>query len=234
MISFLRITLMIIWTFSLMLIAPLFIPFVMNRQFPLMVARTVFAPVLMKIAGISIQVKGKENVPKNRPVIFVSNHFSHLDIGCLCYSLPHNLHYIGKKELIWTPVVGWYMWVAGHIFIDRSNKRKAVKSISKAAKKINAGKSVVVFAEGTRSKTGKVETFKKGAFHLAMEAEVDVVPVSIKGTFEVWKSGSFKITPGKVTVEIGKTVSHQNYDKKNITDFVNRVRSIIVEMQENN
>lgn len=225
---------MIIWTFSLMLIAPLFIPFVMNRQFPLMVARTVFSPVLMKIAGIKINVIGKENVPKDRPVIFVSNHFSHLDIGCLCYSLPHNLHYIGKKELIWTPVVGWYMWVAGHIFIDRSNKRKAVKSISKAAQKINSGKSVVVFAEGTRSKTGKVEAFKKGAFHLAMEAAVDIVPVSIKGTYQVWKSGSFKISPGKVTVEIGKPVPHQNYDKKTVNNFVADVRSVILTMQENN
>jgi 1-acyl-sn-glycerol-3-phosphate acyltransferase len=231
MISYLRITLMIIWTFSLMLIAPLFIPFVMNRQFPLMVARTVFAPVLMKIAGIDISVSGKENVPADKPVIFVSNHFSHLDIGCLCYSLPKNLHFIGKKELIWTPVVGWYMWVAGHIFVDRTNKKKALKSITKAAKKISEGKSVVLFSEGTRSKTGKVESFKKGAFHLALQAGVDIVPVSIKGTYEVWKSGTNTITPGKVKVTIGKPIDSSKFDKNNINDFVTAVRESIIAMQ---
>ncbi|MBL1231861.1 MAG: lysophospholipid acyltransferase family protein [Vicingaceae bacterium] len=231
MISYLRITLMIIWTFSLMLIAPLFIPFVMNRQFPLMVARTVFAPVLMKIAGIDISVSGKENVPTDKPVIFVSNHFSHLDIGCLCYSLPKNLHFIGKKELIWTPVVGWYMWVAGHIFVDRTNKKKALKSITKAAKKISEGKSVVLFAEGTRSKTGKVESFKKGAFHLALQAGVDIVPVSIKGTYEVWKSGTNTITPGKVSVIIGKPIDSSKFDKNNINNFVTAVRESIIAMQ---
>jgi len=214
-----------------MLIAPLFIPFVINRQFPLMVARTVFAPVLMKIAGIDISVNGKENVPADKTVIFVSNHFSHLDIGCLCYSLPKNLHFIGKKELIWTPVVGWYMWVAGHIFVDRTNKKKALKSITKAAKKISEGKSVVLFAEGTRSKTGKVESFKKGAFHLALQAGVDIVPVSIKGTYEVWKSGTNTITPGKVNVIIGKPIDSSKFDKNNINDFVTAVRESIIAMQ---
>lgn len=231
MISYLRIILMVLWTFSLMLVAPLFIPFVMNRQFPLMVARTIFAPVLMKIAGINISVSGKENVPNDRPVIFVSNHFSHLDIGCLCYSLPKNLHFIGKKELIWTPVVGWYMWVAGHIFVDRSNRNKAVKSIAKAAKKINDGKSVVLFAEGTRSKTGKVESFKKGAFHLALQSDVDIVPVSIKGTYEVWKSGTSTITPGKVNVSIGNPIHSSKFNKNNINDFVKVVRDNIISMQ---
>ncbi len=231
MISYLRIILLIIWTFSLMLIAPLLIPFVMNRQFPLMVARTVFAPVLLKIAGIDIIVNGKENVPSDKPVVFVSNHFSHLDIGCLCYSLPKNLHFIGKKELIWTPVVGWYMWVAGHIFVDRSNRKKGIKSIAKAAKKIKEGKSVILFAEGTRSKTGKVESFKKGAFHLALQAGVDIIPISIKGTYEVWKSGTSTITPGKVEVSIGKPIDSSKFSKNNINDFTNIARETIISMQ---
>lgn len=205
-----------------MLIAPLFIPFTLNRQFPLMVARTVFAPVLMKIAGVKLTVTGKENVPKNEPVIFIANHCSHLDIGCLCAALPVNLHFMGKKELIFTPVVGWYMFVAGHIFIDRSNKKKAILSISKAAKKIAEGKSVVIFPEGTRSKTGKLGTIKKGAFHLALQANVKIVPVTINGTFNVWKSGSFKITPNNVSVIIGNPIDQSAYNKINLADFVKK------------
>mgnify|MGYP003643916989 FL=1 len=188
--SFLRLFFLFVWTFLLMLIAPLFIPFTFNRQFPLVLARTVFSPVLLWIAGVKLTVKGRENVPLNKPVIFVANHCSHLDIGTLCRSLPVNLHFIGKKELIWAPVVGWYMWVAGHIFIDRRNKQKAIKSLAKAAQKIKSGKSVVMYAEGTRSKDGKLGVFKKGAFHLAVQSGVAIVPISIKGTFNVWSANS--------------------------------------------
>lgn len=220
---------MFVWTFLLMLIAPLFIPLTFNRQFPLVVARTVFSPVLLWIAGIKLSVKGKENVPLNRSVIFVANHCSHLDIGTLCKSLPVNLHFIGKKELAWVPVVGWYMWVAGHIFIDRSNKKKAIKSLEIASQKIKAGKSVVMYPEGTRSKNGKVGVFKKGAFHLAIQSSVDVVPVSIKGTFDVWPANSSKITPGKVFVEIGKPISSSNYI--NAKEFIEAAHNSILKMQ---
>lgn len=218
---------MVIWTFSLMLIAPLFIPFTLNRQFPLMVARTVFAPILMRIAGVKLTVVGKENVPKNEPVIFIANHCSHLDIGCLCAALPVNLHFMGKKELIFTPVVGWYMFVAGHIFIDRSNKKKAILSIAKAAKKINEEKSVVIFPEGTRSKTGKLGIFKKGAFYLALQANVNIVPVTINGTFDVWKSGTYKITPGNVSICIGKPINHSHFNKSTIASFANEANTRI-------
>lgn len=222
---------MFVWTFLLMLIAPLFIPFTFNRQFPLMVARTVFAPGLLWIAGAKLTVNGRENVPLNRPVIFVANHCSHLDIGTLCKSLPVNLHFIGKKELIWAPVVGWYMWVAGHIFIDRSNKKKAIKSLEAAAEKIKSGKSVVMYPEGTRSKDGNLGVFKKGAFHLAIQSGVAIVPVSIKGTYNVWPANSNKITPGNVYVEIGKPIESVNYSKETIKGFISGTREVILQMQ---
>ncbi|PKP51368.1 MAG: 1-acyl-sn-glycerol-3-phosphate acyltransferase [Bacteroidetes bacterium HGW-Bacteroidetes-12] len=233
MLSMLRITLMIIWTFSLMLFAPLFIPFTLNRQFPLMVARTVFGPVLMRIAGVKLTVKGKENVPQNEPVIFIANHCSHLDIGVLCGSLPVNLHFLGKKELMWTPVVGWYMFVAGHIFVDRSNRKKAIVSIAKAADKISKGKSLMIFPEGTRSKSGKIGVFKKGAFHLALQANVKIIPVTINGTYKVWKPDSSQINPGKVTVFIGKPIDQTQYSKENISAFVNEgVNRILENLKE--
>lgn len=220
---------MIIWTFSMMLLAPLFIPFVLNRQFPLMIARTIFAPVLMRIAGVKLTVHGKENVPKNEPVIFIANHCSHLDIGTMCGSLPVNLHFLGKKELMWTPVVGWYMFVAGHIFVDRSNRNKARVSIAKAANKISKSKSLMIFPEGTRSKTGEIGAFKKGAFHLALQANVKIVPVTINGTYQVWKPSSFQITPGNVTVFIGKPIDQKQYSIENISAFVNEGKNRILE-----
>ncbi len=231
--SFIRLISLFIWTFLLMLIAPLFIPFTFNRQFPLVVARTIFSRGLLWIAGIKLSVKGRENVPLERPVIFIANHCSHLDIGTLCRSLPVNLHFIGKKELKWAPVVGWYMWIAGHIFIDRSNKKKAINSLKSAATKIKSGKSVVMYPEGTRSKTGMVGVFKKGAFFLALQSGVEIVPVSIKGTYDVWSANSSKITPGNVDVQIGKPISSTKYTKANVKDFIEEARGSILEMQNN-
>lgn len=230
MISAIRLFFMVFWTFLLMLIAPLFIPLTFNKQFPLVVARTLFSSVLMWIAGIKLKTFGVENIPKGNPVIFVANHCSHLDIGCLCKSIPVNLHFIGKKELIWTPVVGWYMFIAGHIFIDRSNRIKAVESLKKAAIKIKNGKSVAMYPEGTRSRTGEIGEFKKGAFYLALDAEVPIIPVSIKGTYDVWPAKSSKITPGNVVVRIGNPIDSSNYTKKTVRDFVAEARNSIEEM----
>ena len=100
------------------------------------VARTLFSKGLLWIAGAKLSVSGVENIPKDKPVIYVANHCSHLDIGVLCRVAPVNLHFIGKKELAWIPIVGWYMFITGHIFIDRSNRRKAVTSLRAAALKI--------------------------------------------------------------------------------------------------
>jgi 1-acyl-sn-glycerol-3-phosphate acyltransferase len=213
-----------------MLIVPLLIPFTFNRQFPLYVARTLFSCGLLKIAGIKLTTNGVENVPKGKPVIFVANHCSHLDIGVLCRIAPVNLHFIGKKELIWIPVVGWYMFIAGHIMIDRSNKRKALESLKKAAIKIKNGKSVAMYPEGTRSKTGEMGKFKKGAFHLAIDAGVSIVPVHIQGTHEIWPSKVNKITPGPVTVHVGKPIDSSNYSRKTINDFVAEAKTAIEEM----
>ncbi len=230
MISAIRLFFIVCWTFLLMLLAPLFIPLTFNRQFPLVVARTLFSSVLMRIVGINLSTLGKENVPKDQPVIFIANHCSHLDIACLCRSVPVNLHFIGKKELIWMPVVGWYMFIAGHIFIDRSNKRKAVESLKKAALKIKNGKSVVMYPEGTRTKTGELGEFKKGAFHLALDAGVSVVPIHIEGTFKVWPTKSNTITPGPVSVNIGKPIDSANYTKKTIKNFMADAKLAVEEL----
>jgi len=114
--------------------------------------------------------------------------------------------------------------------IDRSNKRKAVESLKKAAIKIKNGKSVAMYPEGTRSKTGEIGEFKKGAFHLAIDAGVSVVPVHIKGTHKIWPSKVNKITPGPVAVHIGKPIDSSNYNRKTINAFVAEAKTAIEEM----
>jgi 1-acyl-sn-glycerol-3-phosphate acyltransferase len=229
--SVIRMILMVIWTFLLMLITPFFVLITFNTQIPLIVARKFFSPVLLKIAGVNLTVKGAENVPLDQPLIFVSNHCSHLDIGTLCRSLPVNLYFIGKKELQWIPIVGWYMFISGQIFIDRKNNKRAVESLRKAALKIKAGKNVVMFPEGTRSKTGELGEFKQGAFHLAIQAGVTIVPVYIKGTYECWPSGSAKVAPSNVVVSIGKPIASMGYSKNQGKELTKKVREQVLSLR---
>jgi 1-acyl-sn-glycerol-3-phosphate acyltransferase len=228
--SAIRLFFLFVWTLSLMFFAPLMILVTFNRQAPLYVARTLFSRGLLRIAGADLTVSGKENIPKGKPAIYVANHCSHLDIGVLCRTAPVNLHFIGKKELAWIPIVGWYMYIAGHIFIDRSDRRKAVTSLRAAALKINQGKNVIMFPEGTRSKNGELASFKSGAFHLALDAGVNIIPIHIEGTHGVWPATSNKITPGKVNVKIGSPIDTSKYTKKTVKELMAVTHSAVEEL----
>ena len=228
--SAIRLLLLFIWTLSLMSLAPLMILVTFNRQAPLHVARTLFSKGLLWIAGAKLSVSGVENIPKDKPVIYVANHCSHLDIGVLCRVAPVNLHFIGKKELAWIPIVGWYMFITGHIFIDRSNRRKAVTSLRAAALKIKSGKNVIMFPEGTRSKNGKLASFKSGAFHLAIDAGVNIIPIHVEGTHEIWPATSNKITPGNVIVKVGSPIDTSLYTKKTVKELMAITHSAVEEL----
>ena len=228
--SVIRLLFLFVWTLSLMILAPLMILLTFNRQAPLSVARILFSKGLLWIAGAKLTVSGVENIPKDKPAIYIANHCSHLDIGVLCRIAPVNLHFIGKKELAWVPIVGWYMFIAGHIFIDRKNRRKAVTSLRAAALKIKNGKNVIMFPEGTRSKDGKLGAFKAGAFHLALDAEVNIIPIHIEGTHEIWPATGNKITPGKLSVHIGKPIDTSKYTKKTVREFTAEAKSAIEEL----
>jgi len=222
---------MAIWSAVLMVLSPLLIPVFFSRKVPLFVGRYVFSPVLLPMVGIELTTKGAENVPQDRPVIFVSNHCSHFDIACLFRALPRYIYFVAKKELLWTPFLGFHLWAAGHIIIDRSNRKKAVKSLRKAAAKIKGGKCITLYPEGTRSSDGEVAAFKKGAFHLAIDAGVDVVPVHIDGTFKIWPKGRWKIKPGKVTVNIGKPINTANYTKQTSKAFAEFAREEVLKLR---
>jgi len=228
--SAIRLLLLFIWTLSLMSLAPLMILVTFNRQAPLYVARTLFSKGLLWIAGAKLSVSGVENIPKNKPAIYVANHCSHLDIGVLCRVAPVNLHFIGKKELAWMPIVGWYMYITGHIFIDRRDRRKAVTSLRAAALKIKSGKNVIMFPEGTRSKNGELASFKSGAFHLAIDAGVNIIPIHVEGTHEIWPTTKNTITPGNVIVKVGSPIDTSLYTKKTVKELMAITHSAVEEL----
>lgn len=227
--SFFRVVFILFWTAFMITSALIIMLFTFNRKIALVMARTMHGPGVLWGAGIKLKVEGKENFPHDQPFIFASNHQSHLDIPCLFTAIPVNLHFIAKKELKWVPFIGWFLTATGMIFLDRSNKKKAVESLDKAGEIIKKGKNVIVFPEGTRQKDGKIGIFKKGSFMLSMKANIPIVPVSINGTDKVLPSGSKRFRPQQVIVSIGKPITPAT-KREEVPKFIEEVRNAVEQM----
>ena len=171
------------------------------------------------LCGASWRSEGWEKVPEDirngaASAIFMSNHESFLDPPLLMGAIPVPAVYIAKKEIKFMPLIGWATWVAGMIFIDRSNGEKAAASIAKAVEQIKQGKNVVIFPEGTRTKDGRVAKFKKGGFNLAVKAGVPIIPLATVGGWDVLPKGGLRFKPGKIHVIFGNAVYPGDYPTK--------------------
>jgi 1-acyl-sn-glycerol-3-phosphate acyltransferase len=221
----LQVALIFIWTAISGIIGILLMLVTWNGQWVhYFEGRYLFCPPVLAIARVKIKVVGLENIDYQRPCIFVSNHVSHLDVVAIARAIPIGLFYIGKKELKRVPVLGQYMYVIGHIFIDRKNREKAMISMRKAASIIAAGKSVITFPEGTRSKDGKIGVFKRGTFIIAQEGKIDIMPENIL------PRDAFIIQPGTIEVRIGKRIEAKEFDGLNAEQTAELVRSRVAQL----
>lgn len=200
----------------------------LNAGFSIWMARKVWAPVLVWAAGSKVEVHGLEHVDPTRPTIYVSNHQSAADIPVLFMAIPCNLRFVAKKSLSYVPILGWYMLLAGYVFVDRGNRTKAIASLERAAQKIRSGVSLIMYAEGTRSEDGRILPFKKGPFALALKSGVAVCPVTIEGTGKMMPKNRWHITPTTVKVKIGKPIDTSTYDPNDRERLIRDVRAVIV------
>lgn len=174
----------------------------------------VWAGTMVKLMGMKVEVDGIENLDPSKNYIFVCNHQSMMDIPLMMRFTPRQLRIIYKKELHWVPLFGQILVITRFISIDRRNRERAAMSLKKAAQRIHDGINVVIFADGTRSLDGNLRPFKKGAFVLAINAQVEIVPVVISGTINVihkldgWTDFSFG---RKVKLVFEKPVSTQGF-----------------------
>lgn len=182
-----------------------------------------WARVILKVCGVRVEVKGLENIDPLRPRIYMTNHQSIFDIFTLLARLPVHFKFVLKQELMRIPVLGFTMKRARYIAIDRANPRKAVKSMNEAAERIRAGASVVVFPEGTRSEDGRLQSFKRGGFLLALKSGCDIVPVTVQGSRRIAAKKSLRIRSGTVTLTIGEPIPVKEYSKRNVNELMERV-----------
>ncbi|HLG30342.1 MAG TPA: lysophospholipid acyltransferase family protein, partial [Candidatus Brocadiales bacterium] len=139
----------------------------------------VFSRIAFKLLGMKIEIQGLENIPKNEPVIFISNHQSMMDIKLSLACIPTNISFISKDTIFRVPILGAYMKASGHIPIQRGEDRKAYETLLTAVKKLTAKKSLVVFPEGTRSEDGQLGAFKRGISLIILKSGRRVVPMAI-------------------------------------------------------
>lgn len=184
--------------------------------------------IILRAGGISLQVKGLENIDPARSYVFMVNHQSNVDIPVIVQSLlPFQLRWIAKKELLWVPFFGWAMWATKHIVIDRSDPLDAVRSLARARERMAAGVSVVVFPEGTRSLDGKLQRFKKGGFLLAVQTQTTIVPVTINGSAHLLPAGAWRLRPGTIEVIVDKPVPIEGFRPGNLRLLSDEVRKRI-------
>lgn len=188
-----------------------------------------FGNGILLISGVKVEVSGLENIQGEGPFIFVSNHISQFDISALQKTIPLKSGFVFKKELARIPLFGWQLLVGPHIVIDRSNAESALKSIHKARYKMKTkAVSMILFPEGTRSRDGELQKFKRGAFHLASQVSYPIIPVTIKDSDKLLPKGSLKINKGTIKVIFSEPILTTKVETRNDElELMGKVRDII-------
>lgn len=160
-----------------------------------------WASGIMKRTGSDVTVSGLEQLPEG-PVLFVSNHEGNFDIPVLLSTIPKPFGFISKEEVRKFPIIPSYMEEMNCVFLDRTDRRSAFKSITDTIEKLREGHSVLIFPEGTRSKGQGLKEFKAGFMRIAKEARVPVVPIAIEGTARIMENNNNQIRPAHVRVQV--------------------------------
>ncbi|HEX8144991.1 MAG TPA: lysophospholipid acyltransferase family protein [Pyrinomonadaceae bacterium] len=152
----------------------------------------------LRWSGMKVRVRGMEHIDPQRTYVFISNHRSYLDTATLFGHLGRRIGVLAKKELLKVPILGSGMGYVNIMAIDRSNRQRAIETVQAATERIRSGVSFGVFAEGTRARPGKLLPFKKGAFYMAIEAGVPIVPVAMKNTDSLMGKGTGEAKRGTI------------------------------------
>jgi putative phosphoserine phosphatase/1-acylglycerol-3-phosphate O-acyltransferase len=178
------------------------------------------------VAGITLSIKGEEHLWSHRPAVFILNHQSNADMLIAIKLIRKEARGVAKMELKKMPVVGQILEASGTIFLDRTDKEKAIEALKPAIDSLKSGISIVIFPEGTRSYDYTLGSFKKGAFHIAMEAGVPIVPIVLKNAHDVMPRGKNIFNPALVEVIIHPPVLTHDWNKSNLDVKIREIRNL--------
>jgi 1-acyl-sn-glycerol-3-phosphate acyltransferase len=184
--------------------------------------------LILRTGGIRVRVEGIENVNPHATAIYCLNHPSAMDIPILFVNLPVQFRFVAKRELFNYPFLGWHLRRSGHIAVDRGRPRAAMKSFGEAAAKVRSGVSLVMFPEGTRSRTGELLPFKAGTFHLAILSGAPVVPITMNGTRYVHQPDTYQVRAGQTEMIIHQPIPTAGLTLHDVDRLSAEVRERIV------
>jgi 1-acyl-sn-glycerol-3-phosphate acyltransferase len=182
----------------------------------------------LRISGMKVRVLGQEHVDPKQTYVFISNHRSYLDTATLFAYTGQRIGLLAKKELLKVPILGYGMGYVNVMAIDRSNRDRALQTTEAATARIRSGRSFGVFAEGTRARPGDFLPFKKGAFYMAAQAGVPIVPVAIKNTDYLMGKGTGEARSGTIEMVILPPVSTSDASSdERVQQLLERVHAVI-------
>jgi len=166
-----------------------------------------WARAIMRAAGVKVRFDGLENLRPDSPQIVVANHQSWFDVFALAAELPVRYRFVAKKELGEIPIFGRAWMSCGHVSVDRGNREAAIEALDQAWREVHEDKlTMILFPEGTRSPDGRLKPFKKGAFVLAVQGQVPLVPMAVTGSREIMPKGRNRIRSGEIVIRVGEPI----------------------------
>ncbi|PKA63725.1 1-acyl-sn-glycerol-3-phosphate acyltransferase [Apostasia shenzhenica] len=224
----------IMWTVVMLALLPW--PYLRIRQSNLY--GHVTGRLMMWILGNPIKIEGSEYA--NTRAIYICNHASPIDIFLVMWLTPTGTVGIAKKEIIWYPMFGQLYVLANHLRIDRSNPAAAIESIKKVDKLdpllyvvalgvVRKNLSLIIFPEGTRSRTGRLLPFKKGFVHIALQSKLPIIPMVLTGTHVAWRKNSLRVRPAPLTVRYLPPIKTSDWVEKDINKYVQMVHDLYLQ-----
>jgi len=196
-------------------------------------ASSFWGRAMVRLAGVRVTLEGATREKLDRPLVVVANHQSWFDVFVLGGFLPGRARFVAKEELRRIPLFGAAWETCGHIRVNRGDRAEAVRSLNEAGVRIRDQRlNVILFPEGTRSPDGQLLPFKKGAFVLAIQTGVPVLPVGISGSRAVMAKGSFGIRPGEIRVRVGEPIPVEGLTTADRDQLLARARTEILALMD--
>lgn len=185
-----------------------------------------WANYTLKTIGVKVRTMGLENLPEGN-CLFVGNHQSYVDIPIVLSQIDKPIGFIAKKELKKVPFISYWMKRINCVFLDRANVRDAIESINQGATNLKNLCSMLIFPEGTRSKSHEIGGFKKGSLKLALKSSVPIVPITISGSYKAYENNNNKFSPADITLVIGNPIMVDTLSKEERKDLTEKIRETI-------
>jgi 1-acyl-sn-glycerol-3-phosphate acyltransferase len=189
-----------------------------------------WAKVTMKVILSPFRVRGLEQVDISKPHVYAVNHASAFDIPALYAHLPFQFRILHKKELLSYPIVGWHLKRSKQVCVDQQNPSRSIGQIKSALRTLKGGMPLVIFPEGGRTPDGCIQPFLPGAFFLAIKAQIDIVPVALRGLYGLLPMNTYHIKPRPLEMRVGRPISTAGLTMQDTEQLSARVQRALEEM----